>query len=70
MKEIAAYQTSDNQIFDNKLDAEKHELFLKDKEVIESFLNSPVNLYRSISQRSIVRSSILCWELWKVKNGK
>ena len=69
MKEISAFQTSDNQIFRDKSEAEKHEVFLSSKEVIEAFLNSVENAYTSIPQRAIARNSIINWELWKTKNA-
>lgn len=70
MKEIKAYQTSDEKIFHDKIAAEKHELFLGNKKVIESFLSSPENIYTSIPQRAIARNSIISWETWKNKNAK
>lgn len=70
MKEIQAYQTSDDKIFHDKLAAEKHELFLGNRKVIESFLSSPENVYTSIPQRAIARNSIISWESWKARNAK
>jgi hypothetical protein len=51
------------------LQAERHELFLKKQMIVEEFLSGELNPYQSIAQRSIARSSIINWELWKIKNA-
>jgi len=70
MKPITAYQTSDGAIWPIKSQAEKHDVFLKSREVFEEFLDSKDNAYTAIVQRSIARNSIISWETWKTKNGK
>lgn len=70
MKEIQAFLTSDQKLFQNKSEAEKHETFLSNRKVIEGFLDSLDNIYTSIPQRAIARNSIISWETWKNKNAK
>jgi len=70
MKTVEAFMTSDGQIFPSTDTAEKHELFLAQKETISEFLNSDLNQYQSGTHRIISRNSIINWELWKAKNAK
>jgi hypothetical protein len=69
MKQVQAFQTSDGKLFDHSTQAERHELFLKKQMVVEEFLDSALNPYYAIAQRSIARSTIINWELWKIKNA-
>jgi hypothetical protein len=69
MKQVQAFQTSDGKLFDDSTQAERHELFLKKQMVVDEFLDSGLNPYQGIAQRSIARSTIINWELWKVKNA-
>jgi hypothetical protein len=70
MEQIQAFKTSDGKLFDEPLQAERHELFLKKQMILEEFLDGELNPYQSMSQKSIARSSIINWEFWKVKNVK
>jgi len=70
MKEIQAFQTSDGKLFDELLQAQRHELFLKKQVIVEEFLDGNLNPYQAMAQRSIARSTIINWELWKVKNAE
>jgi len=70
MKPITAYQTSDGTIWPTEAQAEKHDVFLKSREVFEEFLDSKDNAYTATVQRAIARNSIISWETWKTKNGK
>ena len=68
METIQAYKTSDGKLFEDSVQAERHELFLLKQEVVEGFLASELNSYQAVAQRAIARSSIVNWELWKLKN--
>jgi hypothetical protein len=70
MKQIQAFQTSDGKLFDHAVQAERHELFLKKQMIVEEFLDGELNPYQNIAQKSIARSTIINWELWKTKNVK
>jgi hypothetical protein len=69
MEKIQAFKTSDGSLFDDKLKAERHELFLKKDMIVEEFLDSDLNPYTG-PQRVISRNTIINWELWKVKNAE
>ena len=68
MQTIKAFKTSDGTLFDDSLQAERHEMFLKKDMVVEEYLDGDLNPYTG-SQRVIARNSIINWELWKVKNA-
>lgn len=70
MKTINAYQTADGTIFSDLEEAERHEKFLDNRAEIEEFLDSELNPYKSIAQRSIARSTVVNWSLWSSKNAK
>lgn len=70
MKPISAFQTSDGEIFSDQESATRHEFFLENKEIVEDFVISDDNPYKGSAHLSIVRGSILRWELWKTKNAK
>lgn len=70
MKTISAFQTSDGKIFAIESAAQKHEKFLEHRNVVEEFLNSDLNQYKTITQKSIARNTVINWELWKTKNVK
>lgn len=70
MKTISAFQTSDGKIFAIESEAQKHEKFLEHRNVVEEFLNSELNQYKTITQKSIARNTVINWELWKTKNVK
>jgi len=69
MEKIQAFKTSDGSLFDDKLKAERHQLFLKKDMIVEEFLDSDLNPYAG-PQRVIARNTIINWELWKVKNAE
>lgn len=70
MKPVKAYQTSDGTLFETEVQASRHEEFLKHSDVIEQFLDSDLNTYRSGPQRVIAKNSIINWQLWNAKNAK
>ena len=70
MEKIQAYKTSDGKLFDDSLQAERHELFLNKQLIVDEFLDGDLNPYKAMAQRSIARSTIINWELWKNKNAK
>ena len=70
MEKITAYKTSDKKIFERVEQAENHEISLEYLEDINAYLNSDLNLYKGTPQKSIARTSITNWELWKVQNDK
>jgi hypothetical protein len=70
MQTVEAFKTSDGTLFDNKLQAERHELFLKKEMVVEEFLDSDLNPYKGHAHRSMARATVVNWELWKVKNAE
>jgi hypothetical protein len=69
MEKIEAFKTTDGSLFDDKLKAERHQLFLQKDMIVEEFLDSDLNPYTG-PQRVISRNTIINWELWKVKNAK
>jgi hypothetical protein len=69
MEKIEAFKTSDGSLFDDKLKAERHQLFLQKDMIVEEFLDSDLNPYTG-PQRVISRNTIINWELWKVKNAQ
>lgn len=68
MKPITAFQTSDGKVFVTESEAQKHEKFLEKRNVVEEFLNSELNPYKSIAHKSISRNTVINWELWKSKH--
>ena len=70
MKPVQAFQTSDGSLFGVALQAERHELFLQKQMIVEDFLDGELNPYKNIGQRSIARTTIINWELWKNKNAE
>ena len=45
------------------------EMFLEKNMVVEDFLDSELNQYKAMTSRSIARTTVINWELWKVKNA-
>ena len=70
MKPVQAFQTSDGKLFDHAVQAERHELFLQKDMIVEEFLDNDINPYKALAQRSIARTTIINWELWKNKNAE
>lgn len=68
MKTINAFETSDGTLFSLKLEAEKHEMSLSKRSVIEDYLDSDLNAYTGHAHRSMARNTVVNWELWKSKN--
>ena len=62
---IKAYRTTDGQLFDNELAAERHQVFVDRQDLIEAFLDSELNDYPKAAQRSIVVN----WEIYKASKG-
>ncbi len=70
MEKIEAFRASDGTLWENKDKAERHELFLKKDMIVEEFLDNDINPYKALAQRSIARTTIINWELWKNKNAE
>ena len=68
MKPITAFQASDGTLFSNAEAAEKHDMMLSKENVVDEFLDSSLNPYQGHAHRSMARSTIINWELWKSKN--
>jgi hypothetical protein len=70
MQKIEAFRASDGTLWEDKDKAERHELFLKKDMIVEEFLDNDINPYKALAQRSIARTTIINWELWKNKNAE
>jgi hypothetical protein len=68
VKQVSAYATADGKLFESAEQAHRHEFMLAREESINEFITSENNHYRSISQRAMVKNTILNWELWKIRN--
>jgi hypothetical protein len=68
MKPITAFQASDGTLFSNAEAAEKHDMMLSKENVVDEFLDSNLNPYQGHAHRSMARSTVINWELWKSKN--
>lgn len=69
MKQVNAFETSDGELFVTQELAEHHEFWLQNKDQVESFLDSDMNPYSNIAQRSMIKSSLINWEKWKKQNA-
>jgi hypothetical protein len=70
MQKIEAFRASDGTLWEDKDKAERHELFLQKDMIVEEFLDNDINPYKALAQRSIARTTIINWELWKNKNAE
>lgn len=68
MKKVNVFKTSDGMLFESETDAERHEMSLSKRCVIEEYLDSELNAYTGHAQRGMARVAVINWELWKVKN--
>lgn len=68
MKPITAFQASDGTLFSNAEAAEKHDMMLSKENVVDEFLDGNLNPYQGHAHRSMARSTVINWELWKSKN--
>ena len=68
MKTINAYQTTDGSLFESVYEAEKHEVLLAIRSVMEDYLDGELNPYPGTAHKSIARNTIISWELWKQQN--
>ena len=68
MKPITAFQASDGTLFSNAEAAEKHDMMLSKENVVDEFLDSSLNPYQGHAHRSMARSTVINWELWRSKN--
>lgn len=68
MKNVNAFQTSDGTLFESEIEAQKHEMSLSKRSLIEDYLDSDLNAYTGHAQRGMARVAVINWELWKVKN--
>jgi hypothetical protein len=69
MDVIQAYRTTDGQLFDNQLAAERHQVFVDRQDIIEGFLESELNDYKGSAHRGIAAKSVINWEIYKANNG-
>jgi hypothetical protein len=69
MKQVKAFQTDDGLLFEEKEQAQKHQMFLDKKSMVQEFVKSDANPYRGKSQMAMVGQTIVNWETWKVKNA-
>jgi hypothetical protein len=69
MEKIEPYRSSDGTLWESKVKAERHEMFLEKEQVVEQFLDGDMNPYKAMTPRSIARTTIINWELWKIKNA-
>jgi 3-oxoacyl-[acyl-carrier protein] reductase len=53
MKTVNAFETSDGTLFSLKLEAEKHEMSLSKRSIIEDYLDSDLNAYTGHAQRGM-----------------
>lgn len=65
MKAIECFQASDGSIHLTVDAAEQHETFLSQFKIIDNFLSSGANPYKSTAQRAIAKQVIVRWETWK-----
>ena len=70
MEKIEAFKASDGSLWESQDKAERQELFLQKDMIVEEFLDDNINPYKSLAQRSIARTTIINWELWKNKNAE
>jgi hypothetical protein len=70
MKTVTAFQTSDGEIFPDQDSAEYHEFFLKNKQMVDEFIDSDANPYQGIAHKNMARNTVMRWELWRAKNVK
>jgi hypothetical protein len=68
MKTVNAFETSDGTLFASEIEAEKHEMALSKRSIIEDYLDSDLNAYTGHAQRGMARVAVINWELWKAKN--
>jgi hypothetical protein len=70
MEKIEAFKASDGSLWESREKAERQELFLQKDMIVEEFLDNDINPYKALAQRSIARTTIINWELWKNKNAE
>jgi hypothetical protein len=68
MKSVTAFQASDGALFASEIEAQKHEMALSKRSIIEEYLDSNLNAYTGHAQRGMARTVVINWELWKVTN--
>jgi hypothetical protein len=68
MKPITAFETTDGKLFAKKDEAQRHQMFLSQSDVIEDFLESKNNPYTGHAHMTMARNTIINWEHWKVTN--
>ena len=69
VEKVMSYMTPDGCLFSNEREAERHTIFLRDKEAIGLFLESEYNPYQSVTQKALVRNAIINYELWRKKQN-
>lgn len=69
MKQVKAFQTEDGLLFEEKEQAQKHQMFLEKKGMVQEFIKSEANPYRGKSQVAIVGQTVINWETWKAKQN-
>lgn len=68
MDQVSAFKTRDGLLFEDRIAAERHTMFLDKDSHVELFLKSTLNQYHASAARSIAKTSVINWELWKSKN--
>jgi hypothetical protein len=65
MQKIEAYKTSDNKFFESLIDADRHEMILKQKPQIIKFIKSDFCEYKSKAHQTIIEQVLIKWIMWK-----
>ncbi len=66
---VKAYRASDGELFESEVEAERHQTFVDQKDLINEFINSDLNQYNNGAQRGIVAKTGVGWEMYKAKKG-
>jgi len=67
MKQISAYQAADGTIFMDEIECQIYELPEKFGEQVDAFIASTQNTYKNGAQITVIKKSLLAWEVWKTK---
>jgi hypothetical protein len=70
MKQINAYQATDGTIFMDEIECQLYELPEKFGEQVDAFIASDQNTYKNGAQITVIRKSLLAWEVYKMKKSK
>jgi hypothetical protein len=67
MKQIPAFQAEDGKIFLDAIECQIYELPARFGEQVEAFIASDQNNYKNGAQITVIKKSLLAWEVWKTK---